>query len=460
MGKKKSSGQHHARRGKRRRDCGEAAGAPLSQLSGFQPVCRAPTIEKRYVRRFLNERGPNGGKKIEFEIEPQSDHYNFFESSIGFDLSISKADGNAIDAANLVSTVQAPGYSMIKSIQVFMNHQSIVTQQNHHYTSYIENLVNFNYECAYKSWLQGALWAKDTAGKLDALTEPADNSANAGFKARGAHFKAGNQVEIKMKPTVFPFVMRALWPGEIRWRVEITLNEDAFVLMCANGNDAVIKVTNAYIDMECVKMVPKEHLRFVASFRGGGPQIFPFASTTVESYLLRRGTKSEKVQHSLCKPTAPALLLLALVSEKAFMGERALNGFAFKHYDLEKVGIHIDGVSYFQEDVVLDFENGRYMEMYWNLMRTLNLINRDEGCSISRWEYAKDNFIIPIDLSRNLDPCILTSSTNLVISLQFAKPLDENLRLVAYGRYANHAELAHDRDYGEGSALGVTMGHQ
>jgi hypothetical protein len=132
----------------------------IDVLSIFEPVCRANNVLKRYSRRFLNETGvAPTGRKLIFEIEPQIDPYNFYESTLGFDLKILKLDGTNIDAQNLVSTIQAPGFALIKDIDVYANHKKIVTHQNHDYSSYFENLVNFN-EDAYKSWLQGGLWAK------------------------------------------------------------------------------------------------------------------------------------------------------------------------------------------------------------------------------------------------------------------------------------------------------------
>jgi hypothetical protein len=112
----------------------------------------------------MNETGlAASSRKLIFEVLPQPDPYNFFDSSIGFSLRIVQADDTDIAAGALVSWCQQPGLSIIKHIDVYTNSRKVLSHQFHDYSAYIENTVNYN-EPAQKSWLQAALWAKDDHG--------------------------------------------------------------------------------------------------------------------------------------------------------------------------------------------------------------------------------------------------------------------------------------------------------
>jgi hypothetical protein len=354
---------------------------------------------------------------------------------------------------------QQPGLSIIRHIDVYANGRKCSSHQYHHISAYIENILNYGEE-AQKSWLQGALFAADDPGKYDVLTvDGQNNTSNSGFKRRMYPFRESREVEMRLKPQTFPFTERNIWPGEITWRFVIELNGDAIMLLCASTVDATIKILEPYMDVECVRLEARAQDKFVQSFRGQGPASYNFGSVAVEAYPVRTNTSSHRVLHSLMKPQAPSMLLIGLVEETAFMGDKQKNPFSFKPHDLKEMVLKLDGDAVNYDNLSFDWTKGHYLDSYWALLRCLQLVNRDEGLSISRTQYDEDQFFVAVDLTRLIDPCDLSTSHDLIIELTFHAPTTANLRLVCYARYAQQALVGYDAEFGQGAQLLVKMAH-
>ena len=263
---------------------------------------------------------------------------------------------------------------------------------------------------------------------------------------------------MRAKPQTFPFTVQQPFPGEIRWRFVMELNEDAFMMLSTGDADAQIRVLEPYLNVECVRLSPPVQSRFVDSFRGRGPAIYKHSQVAVETYSIRTGALSQRIQHSLLKPQAPNTLLFALVTEAAFMGAKTKNPFSFKHHRLAELSLKIDGDPiHYGAALKFDWNNHQYLEGYWELCRVMSLVNRDEGMEISRNQYDNDQFIIAVDLTRLINPCDLSQSNDLSIELTFGAATTETLRLLCYATYAQEAHIGYDNEFDQGSQLLVKM---
>jgi hypothetical protein len=428
-------------------------------MSVFEPLQDRGNVKRRYTRRYYNETGLAQSGKLIFEVTGQLDPISFYDSCIGFNLQIVKKDGTNLVADTAVSMCQQPGLSIIRHVDVYANGRKCHSHQYHHVSAYIENTVNYGEE-AQKSWLQGALWADDDSGKYDVLTvDGQNNTSNSGFKRRMFPFRLSREVEMRVKPQTFPFTEKALWPGEIRWRFVIELNDDQIMLMCATDLDAKVLIVNPFMDIECVRLESAEQDVFVKSFRGEGPATYTFGSVALEAYPIRANTSHQRVLHSLMKPQAPTMLLICLVTETAFMGDTTKNPFSFKPHGLKEMTLKIDGDPVHYDSLKFDWTKGHYLASYWELLRCLQVVNRDEGLSISRWHYDEDQFFVAVDLTRLIDPCDLSTTHDLSIEVTFHAPTTVNLRMLCYARYAQEAMVGYDEEFGQGAQLLVKMAH-
>ena len=424
----------------------------------FEPLVNDGNVIRRYTRRYYNESGTNvENGRLVFEVPAQVDPVSFYDSSLAFKLQVVKTSDPtaplAQEVAKLTALINQPGLSLVKHVDAYANGRKVASHQYHEYTAYLENKLNLG-DDAKKSWLQAALWNEDDPGSYDDITE----EGNKAFQRRSVPFSGARRVEMRGKPHTFPFQVAQLFPGEISWRFEMELNDDAFMLLGAATVDTRIKVTEPWLDVECVRLSPDVQTRFVQSFRGKGPAVYNHSQVAVETYSIRRGATSQRIQHSLLKPQAPNMLLLMLVSEKAFMGDRTLNPFAFKHHGLAELNLKIDGNAvHYGSALKFDFANGQYLDAYWELCRVLSIVNRDEGMDISRTQYDNDQFIVGVDLTRMINPCDLTQSHDLNIELTFKAATTETLRLMCYATYAQQAEIGYSQDFDQGAQLLVKM---
>ena len=424
----------------------------------FEPLVNDGNVIRRYTRRYHNESGTNvENGRLVFEVPAQVDPVSFYDSSLAFKLQIvKKSDPTAAlvqDVAELTALINQPGLSLVKHVDAYANGRKVASHQYHEYTAYLENKLNLGEE-AKRSWLQAAGWHGDDAGKYDDITE----AGNKAFGRRSAPYRAAKRVEMRGRPHTFPFQVAQLFPGEINWRFELELNDDAFMLLGAADADTRIKVTEPWLDVECVRLSPDVQTRFVQGFRGSGPAVYPHSQVALETYSIGTGATSQRIQHSLLKPQAPNTLLLMLVSEAAFMGERTLNPFSFKHHGLAEMQLKIDGNPvHYGSALKFDFSNGRYLDAYWGLCRVLSLVNRDEGMDISRTQYDNDQVIVGVDLTRLINPCDLDQSHDLNIELTFKAATTETLRLMCYATYAQQAEIGYSQDFDQGAQLLVKM---
>ena len=90
---------------------------------------------------------------------------------------------------------------------------------------------------------------------------------------------------------------------------------------------------------------------------------------------------------------------VAMTENAAFTGSYAKNPFLLKHNHLISIEAYVNGKSIPANHIVLNFENGDFLDGYRSILTTTGKINRDEGIGITRNEY-KDGFsLFSFDLS-------------------------------------------------------------
>jgi hypothetical protein len=159
------------------------------------------------------------------------------------------------------------------------------------------------------------------------------------------------------------------------------------------------------------------------------------------------------------KPRAPEMLYLAFVTEAAFLGTKNLNPFAFKPHGIKEINLKINGEPVYYDGLKFNWTEAHYLDTYWHFCKTLGITHRDEGIEVSRLAFDKDQFIVPLDLTRFIDTNDLTAAHDLQIELLFSPVTPANLRLLCHARYANAAVIGYDREFGEGTKLLVSTEH-
>ena len=100
---------------------------------------------------------------------------------------------------------------------------------------------------------------------------------------------------------------------------------------------------------------------------------------------------------------SPTRIVVALVDNRAFNGDRAHNPFNFHHYNLSEISLYLDGQQqYALKPLQPNFGNGLYVRTYNTLFAGTCKLNRDEGNFISREDYANGYALYAFDLTADL----------------------------------------------------------
>ena len=140
----------------------------------------------------------------------------------------------------------------------------------------------------------------------------------------------------------------------------------------------------------------------------------------------------------------PKKIVFSLVSSKAFNGDFKQNCFNFKHHDLGKIAVSIDGEEAPYSPVEMVFNEQLYAKAYYSLFSGLDRAGLDNGNKISFTDFAEGYAIYAFDLTPDMcngDHFNLIKNGNLRISLNFNTDLAENLNCIVYMEHENIVEI-------------------
>ena len=181
---------------------------------------------------------------------------------------------------------------------------------------------------------------------------------------------------------------------------------------------------------------------------------------------LENGTAKYPIRRVICKtftvPTGyldasheklfsgqlPVRLIVGLVDNRAYNGDRERNPFNFQHFSLTEVGVYLDEQLHGLKHLKLNFPSGRYIAAYASLFSGTNKINRDEGNGIDRSEYARGYTLFAYDLTPDLaedDHVNLTRKGTVRLDLKFSEALTNTVSVICYAEFHNVIEVDRNR---------------
>ena len=151
--------------------------------------------------------------------------------------------------------------------------------------------------------------------------------------------------------------------------------------MAACGQQFKVVVIAASLLIRKVKISPSVYLAHAKTLEAGTAK-YPIRRVICKSFMIPAGYLD--VSHEkLLSGQLPVRLIVGLVDNRAYNGDRGRNPFNFQHFSLTEIGIYLDGQLYGLTPMKLDFAAGQYIAAYVGLFGGTNEINRDEGNSVS-----------------------------------------------------------------------------
>jgi hypothetical protein len=175
---------------------------------------------------------------------------------------------------------------------------------------------------------------------------------------------------------------------------------------------------------------------------------YPIQRTVCKVLTIPRGNLMFS-QDNVYQGQMPKRIVIGMVNDAAFNGNVTKNPYNFHHYDLNFLGVYIEGKSVPHKPLTLDFKKGRYIQAYNSIFQALGKTAVDEGNFIDRREYRNGYTLIAFDLTP--DSCdggyfTQLKKGNLRLELHFAKALPETIAVVILAEFQNLIEIDKSRN--------------
>jgi len=233
--------------------------------------------------------------------------------------------------------------------------------------------------------------------------------------------------------------------NEVSMKIKLVRSKDAFCLMGAAG--AKVDVTHASLFVRKVKLSPTVFLAHAKALENSTAK-YPIKRVVCKAFAIPQNYR-DIAYEKLISGQLPTRLVVGLVDNRGFNGDRTHNSFNFQHYNLSEISVYLDGQQqHALKPIQPNFQARQYVRAYNSLFAGTCKLNHDEGNHISREDFDKGYALYAFDLTADLaedDHFNLVKQGNLRLALKFAIALPHTVTVVAFAEFDNVIELDRDR---------------
>ena len=213
--------------------------------------------------------------------------------------------------------------------------------------------------------------------------------------------------------------------------------------------DGAVDITSMVMYVRKVKPMPGVMNR-VNQMLNTTTAKYPIRRVEVKSFTIPTGTRS-KITDNVFAGQLPKRVFVGLVENAAYNGALDKNPFHFRHFDVSKVDVTLNGESQASRPFEPKFGAEKlYLRSYMSLYQTLGRIDDDWYPSISYEEYG-DGFTLwgydfTTDQNAHEDQFHLLKTGNMCIELQFNTALTQTINCIVYAEFDNVVEINKQRE--------------
>jgi len=186
--------------------------------------------------------------------------------------------------------------------------------------------------------LSSALYYKDTAGNMESLDFDEDDNINHGLATRRRLAQQSLLIDMMGRLHADIFFQERYMLNEVGVKIKLIRSKDAFCLM--GDAQYKVKITHASLFVRKVKVMPSVFLAHAKALERGTAK-YPIRRVVCKSFTIPQHYLD--VNHEkLFSGQLPTRLVIALVDNRAFNGNRELNPFNFDHFYLHEIGLYLD----------------------------------------------------------------------------------------------------------------------
>ncbi|XP_044857256.1 uncharacterized protein F54H12.2-like [Mauremys mutica] len=230
-------------------------------------------------------------------------------------------------------------------------------------------------------------------------------------------------------------------------KIKLTRSKDAFCLMGSAAEGFKLRIVSASLFVKKVRVAPGVRLGHAEALLASNAK-YPMDRVGMKVFSIPAGSRVSN-QENLFLGQLPKMLVLGFVDNDAFSGSYTKNPFHFKHYDINFVALYVDGEQVPTKPLQPDFEAGRCVREYMNLVQTAGKHMKDRSLLIDREEFAQGYTLFAFDLSpdqESADHYSLIKTGNLRAEIRFGKALTVTVNMIVYGVFDNVIEINQRRN--------------
>ncbi|GBN88412.1 hypothetical protein AVEN_170570-1 [Araneus ventricosus] len=170
-------------------------------------------------------------------------------------------------------------------------------------------------------------------------------------------------------------------------KIKLIRSKPEFCLQGAEGHKAVLEKISLLVRK--VRVSPGVILGHVKALEKETAK-YPINRVLCKVYSVPDGSTS-MVQDTIFDAQMPKRIIVGSVENDAFHGAFQKSPFDFKHFDMNFIGIYVDGQPIPHDPIELNFNANNFIKGYYSLFSRTDKFGQDQGLFISREEYINGN---------------------------------------------------------------------
>ncbi|GFX57118.1 uncharacterized protein F54H12.2 [Trichonephila clavipes] len=350
---------------------------------------------------------------------------------------ILKNDGKVLTDDDKIGPVNLFLHSLFSQVDISLNGRNVSSSNNTYpYRAILETILNHGYDSK-TSQLSSEIYYKDTAGRMNIYDD--DKEPNEGFNKRASLFKKSATVDMIGRLHVDLFNQDRLLLNLVDLKIKLIRSKPEFCLMGNEGYKIVFDHVSIFVRK--VHINPGVLIAHAKALEKATAK-YPIDRVNCKVFSIPQSSYSF-IQDNVFSGQMPKRIVLACVDNDAFNGNYKKSPFEFNHYNVNFIGVYIDGQPMPHQPLELDFEKENYIRAYQSLF--LN----SEGLYLSRNEFAKGYSLFLFDLTPDLcdgEHFNLIRHSNLRIELKFNKALEQTVSLIVFAEFESLIEINKTRN--------------
>ncbi|GFT35664.1 uncharacterized protein F54H12.2 [Trichonephila clavipes] len=301
------------------------------------------------------------GGPVEFHISGSGEEYlDLSQTQLFLKAKIVKSDGSPIEKGAEIGPVNLFPHSLFSQVDITLNERLVSNSSNTYpYRSYIETLLNYGIDSK-TSQLTCEMFYKDN---------------EEGLQKRSAFFESSASVDMI---------------GPLHCDL---FHQERLLLNLVDLKIKLIRIRKVHVSPGVVlghmKALEKETAKY------------PINRVLCKVYSIPQGSMSF-VQDNIFIGQMPKRIVVGCVDNDSFHGTFEKSPFDFKHYDINFIGVYVDGQPTPHNPLDLNFAQNNYIKGYHSLFSGTEKLGQDQGLFISREEYISGNTLFAFNLSPDL----------------------------------------------------------